>query len=103
MERELHALAEPNRRDILKLILDREQTVSEIASHFQLSRPAISQHLRVLLDAGLVSERREGTKHYYSAEAESFDALIVSLREFWSEGLKGLKKTAEAEERNKKN
>src|SRR5207253_629391 len=61
MEAALKALAEPNRRRILTLVRDEELTAGEIASHFAVSRPAVSQHLTVLKEAGLVHERRNGT------------------------------------------
>src|SRR3989441_10718753 len=67
MEPAVKAIAEPRRREILRLIWARELPAGRIASHFAVTRPAISQHLRVLKEAGLVSERREGTRRLYRA------------------------------------
>ena len=78
MEVELNALAEPHRRRILELLRDQELPAGRIAERFEVSRPAISQHIRVLLEAGLVSERREGTRRLYRARPEG----LASLREF---------------------
>ena len=94
-----HALAEQHRRDILRLVLDEELTSGEIASFFTLTRPAISQHLQVLADAGLVTVRREGTKRLYRARPEGLVDLRAFLEEFWDERLRRLKRVAEAEER----
>src|SRR6478736_5019065 len=78
MQTAIQALAEPRRREILQLIRDRELTAGEIASGFDVTRPAISQHLGVLKEAGLVSERREGTKRFYRARPEG----LRELKEF---------------------
>ena len=67
VEAALKAIAAPNRRRMLRLVWDAELTAGEIASHFELTRPAVSQHLGVLKEAGLVSERREGTRRLYRA------------------------------------
>ena len=61
----LKAIAEPRRREILRLVRDDELTAGAIAAHFDVTRPAISQHLSVLRDAGLVVERRDGTRRWY--------------------------------------
>ena len=68
MEAALRAIAEPHRRQILRLVWDSELSAGEIATHFEVSRPAVSQHLAVLRDVGLVSERRSGTRRLYRAE-----------------------------------
>jgi DNA-binding transcriptional ArsR family regulator len=70
MEAALKAIAEPRRRQILLLVREGEMTAGEIASHFEVTRPAISQHLTVLKEAGLVSERRDGTKRIYRFRPE---------------------------------
>jgi DNA-binding transcriptional ArsR family regulator len=70
-----------------------------IASHFDVSRPAISQHLGVLKDAGLLDERRDGTRRLYRIRSEGFDELRRFLDEFWGEGLARLKSAAEADHR----
>ena len=98
MDALLQAIAEPRRRRILTLVRGRELTAGEIASNFEVTRPAISQHLKVLREAGLVSERREGTRRYYTARPEGLRELRTSLAEFWDERLDLLRETAEAEE-----
>lgn len=95
----LRAIAEPRRREILRLVQDRELSSGEIASHFDVTRPAISQHLGVLKDAGLVTVRRQGTQRLYKARPEGLVELRAFLEEFWDERLWRLKAAAEAEER----
>jgi DNA-binding transcriptional ArsR family regulator len=102
MQTAIQALAEPRRREILQLIRDRELSAGEIASGFDVSRPAISQHLGVLKEAGLVSERREGTKRFYRARPEGLRELREFLEGFWAFSLKQLKREAESEERKKR-
>ena len=84
MDAAARALAEPRRRDILQLVRDDERTVSDIADHFDVSRPAISQHLRVLADAELVSIRPEGTRRFYRARPEGLSELHQWLEGFWT-------------------
>jgi DNA-binding transcriptional ArsR family regulator len=98
----LDALAEPRRRDILALIRDRELAAGEIAANFDVTRSAISQHVGVLKQAGLVTERREGTKRLYRARPEGLADLRAFLDEFWSERLDALVREAEREERRRK-
>ena len=98
----LKALAEPRRREILLLVGERELSAGEVAAHFDVSRPAISQHLGVLRGAGLITERREGAKRLYSATPERMEELNAYLSDFWSQGLGALKTAAEAEERSPK-
>jgi DNA-binding transcriptional ArsR family regulator len=102
MQTQIQALAEPRRREILELVRERELTAGEIASGFDVTRPAISQHLGVLKEAGLVSERREGTRRFYRARPEGLKELKEFLEGFWSFSLQQLKREAEAEERNKR-
>ncbi|MGZ4383129.1 MAG: ArsR/SmtB family transcription factor [Gaiellaceae bacterium] len=99
MEAALKAIAEPHRRQILRLVWDAELAAGEIAAHFDLTRPAISQHLGVLKEAGLVSERRNGTRRLYRTRPEGLSDLKAFLEEFWSERLELLKREAEREER----
>src|SRR5512133_1688429 len=101
MEAALKALAEPRRRRILMLVRDGELTAGEIASHFEISRPAVSQHLTVLREAGLVDERRNGTRRLYRARPEGLAELKEFLEEFWDERLDALKREAEKEEKKK--
>ena len=92
----LHAIAEPNRREILRLVANEEMAAGEIATHFSVTRPAISQHLAVLLTAGLVSERRAGTKRMFRARPEGLEALRAFLAEMWPGALGRFKAAAEA-------
>lgn len=101
MQTAIQALAEPRRREILQLIRDRELTAGEIASGFDVTRPAISQHLGVLKEAGLVTERRDGTRRFYRARPEGLRELREFLEGFWKFSLQQLKREAEAEERKK--
>lgn len=98
MERALQAIVEPRRREILRLIRDEELPAGQIASHFEVSRPAISQHLRVLKSAGLVSERRAGTRRYYRARPEGLAELREYLAQFWEGRLRLLADAAEKEQ-----
>jgi DNA-binding transcriptional ArsR family regulator len=98
VEAALRAIAEPHRRRILELVADRELSAGEIAAGFELTRPAVSQHLSVLKEAGLVEERREGTRRFYRARPEGFVGLRAFLDRFWGVHLERLKKAAENEE-----
>jgi DNA-binding transcriptional ArsR family regulator len=82
-------------------VLDAERSAGEIASHFEVTRPAVSQHLSVLKEAGLVSERRNGTKRLYRARPEGLAELKAFLDDFWGDRLETLKREAEREERKK--
>jgi DNA-binding transcriptional ArsR family regulator len=93
----LHALAEPRRRAILRLVGDRELAAGEIARSFDVTRPAISQHLRVLREAGLVEERRDGTRRLYRARRERVEELRDYLAGFWEGRLRLLREHAESE------
>ncbi len=100
MDAALRAIAEPRRREILALVRDAELTAGSIASHFAVTRPAISQHLTVLRDAGLVAERRDGTRRWYRARPEGARELRDWLDGFWATGLARLAAAAEQEERD---
>jgi DNA-binding transcriptional ArsR family regulator len=78
----LKALAAPNRVAILTLIRARELPAGEIAEHFETTRPAISQHLRILTNAGLLTERREGTRRFYRLRPAGFRGLRRLLETF---------------------
>src|SRR6059058_6637251 len=101
MEAALRAIAEPRRRQILELVREHELSAGEIASQFEVSRPAISQHLNVLKEAGLVNERRNGTRRLYRARPEGLAELKQFLDGFWTARLEALKAEAEREERKK--
>jgi DNA-binding transcriptional ArsR family regulator len=102
MEGALRAIAEPRRRRILELVGTRELTAGEIASHFEVTRPAISQHLGVLKEAGLVDERRNGTQRLYRARPQGLAELKAFLERFWDERLEALQQEAEREEERKR-
>jgi DNA-binding transcriptional ArsR family regulator len=99
MDYVLQAIAEPRRREILMLIRRSELAAGEIAAHFDVTRPAISQHLQVLSAAGLVSVRKDGTRRLYQARPEGLADLRAFLESFWDDRLLRLKQAAEAEER----
>lgn len=96
----LDAVSEPRRREILRLVRDGEMPAGAIAAHFaDVSRPAVSQHLRVLRDAGLLAERRDGTRRLYRARPEGLRELRAFLEEFWDDRLDALRAEAEREQR----
>jgi DNA-binding transcriptional ArsR family regulator len=99
VEAALKAIAAPRRRQILRLVRDEELTAGEIASHFDVTRPAVSQDLTLLKEAGLVDERRNGTRRLYRVRPQGLDDLKAFLEEFWDERLEALKREAEREER----
>ncbi|MFC0272972.1 ArsR/SmtB family transcription factor [Metabacillus herbersteinensis] len=99
IEKVIHSISEPNRRNILYLLRNNELSSSEIATYFRISAPAISQHLKVLQNSGLVVVRKEGTKRYYRIRREGFKELREYLDSFWDDSLLLLKEAAEAEER----
>lgn len=94
----LQALIEPHRREIVQLLQHTELSSGEISSRFEVTRPAISQHLKVLTEAGLVTVRKQGTKRYYRARPEGLRELRQFLEAFWDDSLQQLKQAAEAEE-----
>jgi DNA-binding transcriptional ArsR family regulator len=96
----IQAISEPRRREILRLVQDRQLAAGEIAARFDVTRPAISQHLTVLKNAGLVSERREGTRRLYRARPEGLAELRSFLDGFWDDRLDRLKLAAEEEDRS---
>jgi len=79
VEAAIRAIAERHRREIVRLVRDEELTAGQIAAHFEVSRPAVSQHLRILKDTGLVTERRAGTRRYYKARMEGLAELRAFL------------------------
>ncbi len=98
MDNVLQAIAEPRRRDILSLIRERELSSGDIAGRFtDVTRPAISQHLKVLTDAGLVTVRRDGTRRLYRARPEGLAEVRSFLEAFWDTSLQALKFAVEAE------
>ena len=103
MDAALKALAEPRRRAILKLVWSHELPATAIAERFpDVSRPAVSQHLRVLKDADLLVERRDGTRRLYLAKTQTMDDIRTFLDEHWTSGLDRLRDVAEAAEAAKR-
>jgi DNA-binding transcriptional ArsR family regulator len=93
----LHALAEPRRRAILRLVAHDELAAGEIAAAFDVGRTAISQHLTVLKGAGLISERRDGTRRLYRGRPEGLAGLREFLDEMWAGSLDVARRLVEAE------
>ena len=94
----LQAIAEPRRERILELVWHQDLSAGEIAAQFDVTFGAISQHLRILSDAGLVVARREGRKRIYSVRKDALGPLAAALEEMWRAKLSTLKELAEAEE-----
>jgi len=97
LEDVLRALAEPQRVAILKLVHDAELPAGEIANRFSTSRQAVSQHLRLLTNLGLLNERREGNRRLYRVKREAFGELRTFLEVFWDNSLSSLKRRVEAD------
>jgi DNA-binding transcriptional ArsR family regulator len=93
----LRALAEPRRCAILRLVARDELSAGEIAAAFEVSRTAISQHLTVLKNAGLLTERRDGTRRLYRARPAGLAGLRALLDEMWSDALSTAQRLVEAE------
>ena len=93
------ALADPTRREIFSRLAARPRSVTELASELPVSRPAVSQHLRVLKDADLVRVRPEGTRRIYAVDPDGLRVMRAELESFWSAALTNFKRLAEAEPR----
>lgn len=91
----MDALGDPTRRAVLELLREGERPVGELAAHLPVSRPAVSQHLRVLRGAGLVTERRDGTRRLYRVDPEGLAALRTYLETYWSDVLSAFKDAAD--------
>ena len=98
----LRALAEPHRRRILTLVADREVPAGEIAQHFDITHQAVSQHLKVLRDAGLLNERRDGTRRLYAIRPEAIESVRAYLDELWPASLDRLRATVEGGRRGRR-
>jgi|SRR3954453_16240328 len=94
------AIAQPKRRQILRLLATRERTAGDIAGNFAVTQPAISQHLKVLKDTGLLNERRDGTKRLYSVRSEGLDDLHGFLADVLPGRLEDLKRVVEEDQRS---
>lgn len=89
-----HAVADPHRRQLLDLLRDGERPVGELVEHFDISFPGISQHLRVLKQAGLVKNRRQGRYYYYRVNPNPLQEIqewVTQYEQFWKDGLKRLR------------
>ena len=95
----VRAVAEPRRREILRLVWDAELSAGEIVDRFDVTFGAVSQHLKVLRDAGLVTVRRDGKKRFYRADQEAMGPLADYLRAMWGTRLGTLADLAEQAER----
>jgi DNA-binding transcriptional ArsR family regulator len=95
-EAAFHALADPRRRAILRLVRDRPRSVNEIAEQFDITQQAISLHLKVLRDAGLVAVRPRGQQRLYEVRPEGLASLRDFLAEFWPDHLQRLKHAVES-------
>jgi DNA-binding transcriptional ArsR family regulator len=94
----LTALADPTRRAIFERLADRPQAVGELARELPVSRPAVSQHLKVLKDAGLVIDQRAGSRRIYQLDPEGVGALRAYLDQFWHRSLTAFKAAVEQAE-----
>jgi DNA-binding transcriptional ArsR family regulator len=97
----MNALGDPTRRTIFERLAQRPMAVGELAGELPVSRPAVSQHLRVLKDAGLVRERPEGTRRVYRIDPEGVGAIRAYFDRFWDQALADFKAEAERRERSK--
>ena len=94
----LDALGDPTRRSIVERLRGGPRAVGELADGLPVSRPAVSQHLRVLREAGLVTERRDGTRRLYRLDPDGLARLRAEIDDFWSDALAAFKRAAEGEE-----
>jgi DNA-binding transcriptional ArsR family regulator len=92
-------VAEPSRREILSLLWRGERCASDVAARMPVTFGAVSQHLRVLREAGVLQVRKEGRKRFYRVRREALGPLASALEQMWAQNLRRLKATAEAEEK----
>jgi DNA-binding transcriptional ArsR family regulator len=97
VEAVLRAISDPRRREIVRLVRRRELSAGEIAARFDVSRPAISQHIAILREAGLLTERRDGNRRLYRARPEALAGVRSFVEDFWMDHLERLKEAAEQE------
>jgi DNA-binding transcriptional ArsR family regulator len=91
----LTALGDPTRREIFERLADRPQAVGELAREMPVTRPAVSQHLKILKEAGLVFDRHAGNRRIYQLDPDGVDALRTYLDQFWNRALAAFKATVE--------
>ena len=94
----LAALADPTRRRIFERVLTAPQSVGAIADGLPVSRPAVSQHLKVLKEAGLIRERRQGTRRLYVADPQTLGELRTAIEAMWRDALAGMMASIDKEE-----
>ncbi|WP_028061622.1 ArsR/SmtB family transcription factor [Candidatus Solirubrobacter pratensis] len=94
----MDALGDPTRRAIFERLAEGPQAVGELANHLPVSRPAVSQHLKVLKQAGLVTDRAEGTRRLYQLDPQGVGALRMYFERFWTQALASLKEAVEKEQ-----
>jgi len=92
----VEALADPTRRAIVTMLCERSTSVTALADALPVSRPAVSQHLKVLRDVGLVADRPEGTRRIYSVQPEALAAVSAYFEDFWQRSLMAFRLAAEA-------
>jgi DNA-binding transcriptional ArsR family regulator len=98
----IQALSNETRFKIVNLVREREMAAGTIAKRFKLTRPAVSQHIAILREAGLLEERRMGAQRFYAVRSEGFDELVKYVEGFWRPRLQRLKEVAEVVERRKR-
>ena len=98
----IQALGDPTRRSIFERLRRGPRAVGELAHELPVSRPAVSQHLRILKEAGLVTEQRNGTRRIYGVDAQSVAELRDYFDEFWSDALESFRRAVEQDEGRKK-
>jgi DNA-binding transcriptional ArsR family regulator len=101
-ERAFDALGDATRRRVFERVRRGTRSVREIAGGMKVSRPAVSQHLQVLKDAGLVIARVEGTRHFYTVDARGIESMRKWLDGFWDDALVSFKRAAEREARQER-
>lgn len=103
-DRVFGALANPTRREVLDLLLDGPRAVRDIAEHFDMARPSVSEHLRVLREAGLVTESRSGRQRYYAVRADPLRDLrdwLTPYERFWRGRMRALREVLDEEARDR--
>ena len=103
LEKAFEALGDPTRLAIFQRVASRPHSVGEIAEHMPVTRPAVSQHLRVLKQAGLVADIKDGTRRVYQVKPEGIEALRRYFDQLWDRNLKALQAAAEKTAREKEN
>ena len=98
----LAALADPTRRSIFERLAERPHSVGELAAQMPISRPAVSQHLKVLKDADLVTDRPQGNRRIYGVNPDGLEALRAYLDRFWNQGLASFKAAVEQQAKEKR-